>query len=1166
MAIRFICGVVLNFVSISNHNKGAIMKRLFLLTLIGMVMLNALYAQSTVPNVWSVPATKSWFASTGDNVRGMGYNPVNNHVYVASRLISKVIILNAATGDSIGALNMTGIAGGTYAFNRIAVSADGRIYTTNLVTTVTKAAPLKIYSWADEVSAPVLVFSDSVQGPRLGDALAVVGSGQNTYVYASGNASPGPVHIFKRFGDSLLYYKKIALSGWGAYGVLGFGPTTNGIGDFWVNTAGNTARKFDSTGAALDTLPGGIVSSGGSTVHYFEHAGRKYVGVYSGNTSPSVFRFADVTDGGAKSFVAGITASLGTTTNGNGTGEIVYNPGDSSLYAIATNNSIGKFSINMAAPTVTYNSRTPFVPRAGQNDTMLFNILSMKQIKAAKLFYYGNSTAVSDQAVVDSSALGVAMTPTSYRVYSGIVPGSVNRDGRRVNFRGTAVDTMGVATNTVTFNGYFAGTTKLALVNGPRDIDTAGAMRWIGYGIRVQGVCTQEDSLIAIPTGWHDVVVQDAQGGTDIIQLSYPTGVAAPWRMKRGNLYSAAGLMAQYYGKLQIGIPGASGTNIEVVDLGPGMSPVPASVTIRDLAFDRKGEMLENALVRISNLRLTVGSLAWPAAGAAGTNITVTDNGVDSLTLRVPALSSANGLLLKQPFTVIGVAGQYDAASPYKEGYQVIMRQVDDIIPELVLGLKDTTKAVAGTEVVLPVLAGNITGTSITAFQFTAQFDTTALQFVSANGVGTLSAGYTFATNLVKNGNVQIAAFGTQALKDSGAIFNYRFKVLKVGSSVITLTGKLNEGNPFSMVNGGVVVGGAATETEPNDSLSFANPLTLGVEINGTLSSATGDPDFFWFTTTRGHLIVDVTDAANTTDADIYLMDSTGKVLYTVDRNNNDRLEFNLTYAGKYVVKVAGYYDGATYATGAYKLLARIGTATDANEPNDGPLFGFMNFVTPMAFDKSDTTNTLDPGVGIPGNDYDYFSIIAAPGQTITALIQSKSFKSTSTLNGVQGKIYRKATFPTGLVTQETTTGADVTCTYTVAVADTYYVRIINSVGAEAGPNARYKLTIAKPTGVIENMNALPLVFALDQNYPNPFNPTTAIRFALPQQMQTSLVIYDLLGREVRTLVNNSLNAGYYEEVWDGRNNLGVQAATGVYAYRMQAGKFVDVKKMMLLK
>jgi flagellar hook assembly protein FlgD len=60
--------------------------------------------------------------------------------------------------------------------------------------------------------------------------------------------------------------------------------------------------------------------------------------------------------------------------------------------------------------------------------------------------------------------------------------------------------------------------------------------------------------------------------------------------------------------------------------------------------------------------------------------------------------------------------------------------------------------------------------------------------------------------------------------------------------------------------------------------------------------------------------------------------------------------------------------------------------------------------------------------------------------------------------------------------------------------------------------------------------------------------------------------VYDILGREVRTLMNSDLNAGYHQIVWNGRNNSGSQVASGMYLYRIEAGSFISVKKMMLLK
>lgn len=100
---------------------------------------------------------------------------------------------------------------------------------------------------------------------------------------------------------------------------------------------------------------------------------------------------------------------------------------------------------------------------------------------------------------------------------------------------------------------------------------------------------------------------------------------------------------------------------------------------------------------------------------------------------------------------------------------------------------------------------------------------------------------------------------------------------------------------------------------------------------------------------------------------------------------------------------------------------------------------------------------------------------------------------------------------------------------------------------------------------------ALPGSFALLQNYPNPFNPGTVISYQLPARAEVSLKIFNLLGQEVRTLVNRPREAGVYRHEWDGRDAAGAAVSSGVYFYRMEArtadGKrFNDVRKMLLLK
>ncbi|MGM0738961.1 MAG: endonuclease/exonuclease/phosphatase family protein [Bacteroidota bacterium] len=89
----------------------------------------------------------------------------------------------------------------------------------------------------------------------------------------------------------------------------------------------------------------------------------------------------------------------------------------------------------------------------------------------------------------------------------------------------------------------------------------------------------------------------------------------------------------------------------------------------------------------------------------------------------------------------------------------------------------------------------------------------------------------------------------------------------------------------------------------------------------------------------------------------------------------------------------------------------------------------------------------------------------------------------------------------------------------------------------------------------------LPTRFGLDQNYPNPFNPATSIAFQLPENSRVTLEVYDVIGRRVATLVDDNLNAGHHEVSFDG-----TRLASGVYVYRMQAGDFIQTRKLMLVK
>ncbi len=103
------------------------------------------------------------------------------------------------------------------------------------------------------------------------------------------------------------------------------------------------------------------------------------------------------------------------------------------------------------------------------------------------------------------------------------------------------------------------------------------------------------------------------------------------------------------------------------------------------------------------------------------------------------------------------------------------------------------------------------------------------------------------------------------------------------------------------------------------------------------------------------------------------------------------------------------------------------------------------------------------------------------------------------------------------------------------------------------------------PTEIISN-SKLPTETVLQNNYPNPFNPTTHIQYSLKDASYVRLVIYDLRGTEIRQLVHTYQQPGWYNIVWDGQNNLGVNVSNGVYLYQMESDNYTETKKMILLK
>jgi len=119
---------------------------------------------------------------------------------------------------------------------------------------------------------------------------------------------------------------------------------------------------------------------------------------------------------------------------------------------------------------------------------------------------------------------------------------------------------------------------------------------------------------------------------------------------------------------------------------------------------------------------------------------------------------------------------------------------------------------------------------------------------------------------------------------------------------------------------------------------------------------------------------------------------------------------------------------------------------------------------------------------------------------------------------------------------------------------------LIVGVGRIGDQTGVWRRPISEMTGV-RRSEILPTSFAIAQNYPNPFNPSTTIRFELPRGLAVRLSVFDLLGREVSVLVNEKREAGVHEVNFDAAH-----LSSGVYIYRLQAGNFVQSKKLVLVK
>jgi hypothetical protein len=328
--------------------------------------MSALTTFSPNSDGWLAPGEGGYtFLGTANNERGLAYDPINSELLLVSRTGgNSVRRLNGLTGADVGALNVTGITGGTFAVNKVAVAADGKIYVGNLQGAMGAAAPFKVYSWANNAAAPVVAYSgNALTGARLGDStLGVTGTGAGTRLVSGFAAAPaiagnnGYAVIDPTLGTSTT----VGFVGTPpAAGDFRLGLTVGPGGQVWGLQGSLTLRETSYAGVT-GTLLGsasGLVSIAERPMAFATVNGLNVLATVS--TGDSFVRVYDASNPLALVLLgSGNTTSGSLTANGNGTGDVAFGAqtdnGDGTtsvkLYAMSSNQGIQAFTATVPEP------------------------------------------------------------------------------------------------------------------------------------------------------------------------------------------------------------------------------------------------------------------------------------------------------------------------------------------------------------------------------------------------------------------------------------------------------------------------------------------------------------------------------------------------------------------------------------------------------------------------------------------------------------------------------------------------------------------------------------------------------------------------------------------------------------------------------------------------
>jgi len=1033
---------------------------------------------STLPPVfdWELDINSYSFFNNDHYTRGIAYNPATEHLLIASRTGgSNVFILDAATGDSLSKLDMTGISGGTYAMNIIRVDLDGVIYLGNLGGI--SGSIFKIYRWENETAVPTVAYEGNPT-LRTGDSFGLYGTGTSTILYASGSGSTDIYAFTTTDGSSFTITDTITV----ASGLARGGISPIGNGEFWVNGAGTSTSHIDADGSVIAAIDGNLVDIGWHNVAYIPTSGgRKLVSIVGRNstirgnqvqvwditsseTNPALLDTVDLTS----AYNANLNASGDLAFKDNGDGTIT-------IYEMITNNGIAAWTL--AVP--------PAIP----------------ELTIAEAKVDANGDFVPDLLNETVTIQGVVTTP--------------NYDSN---------------------------------------------------------------------TNYH---LQDATAGICLQTFSFTLG------LNPGDEVTITGKITQYKGLTQINP--ASETDVAVTSTGNVIEP--SKITISELGESTEGLLVEVDSVWIVNLA------DWPAEGS-NADIDLTD-GIDTVTLRIDKETDLDGWTPPAGMMdLIAVGSQYTSTTPLDDGYQLLgtFREhfIEIIIHPEPEELYTWWEKNAGDYTFfqsdnntrgmdLNPVTGHLLVASRTGGNNIHVLEAENGTFLSGLDMTDVSGGI-FPITLVSVANDGVT-YGCN-LTTSGTGFKFYRWGDESSTPTVAFEGDLDQrvGDSFTVIGSGantIVYASGSNVTKiyvftTTDGINFS--LFDEVPIGSSMA--------------RGG----IAPVADTLGSDIWvncsgkqaaLIDTSGTIITTIDTSMHvyfAHIDYMETGDGRKLIAVAGGNCGDVPVC----MRSEVWDVTDPFNPwrfaygsmTNTPVANVNGTGIAILEEKEDGVLNLyhllsNNGIAL----YCAEEIIENTPPTAFHLISPEN-NATITFEDLTADTLLEFKWSRSFDIDPLDS---VTC-YEMIVLDESQLMVLDTIFTDTLNyllilnNATYEwFVLAKDTrgGItssdtfkvifdiqvsIDEVAGIPKTFALNQNYPNPFNPTTFIKYDLPKEAIVKIVIYDLMGRKVRTLLNEKQNAGYKSITWNGRDNNGQMVSSGMYIYQMITDEFQKTKKMMLLK